>query len=112
MRNMRLPLLRQWIGRSLLVALIACNAALVGAIARADTPATRESRDVALAKPQPAVVDIHKTLEYLASDELEGRGAGTHGIDLAADYIAGIFAKLKLDSPPGWTDHFQPFTLT
>ena len=26
--------------------------------------------------------------QYLASEKLEGRGPGTHGIDLAADYIA------------------------
>ena len=111
MRNMRLPLLREWTGRSLLVALFACNASLIAAIARADAPATRPATDAALANPQP-VVDVRKTVEYLASDELEGRGAGTKGIDLAADHIAGAFAKLKLQPPPGWTGHFQPFSLT
>lgn len=33
---------------------------------------------------------------YLASDELEGRGIGTKGIDQAADYIAGQFAQAGL----------------
>lgn len=33
---------------------------------------------------------------YLASDELEGRGPGTKGIDLAADYIARQFAEAGL----------------
>ncbi|MHC4179766.1 MAG: protease-associated domain-containing protein, partial [Planctomycetota bacterium] len=35
-------------------------------------------------------------VRYLASDELEGRGVGTKGIDLAADYIARQFAQLGL----------------
>jgi hypothetical protein len=33
---------------------------------------------------------------YLASDELEGRGPGTHGLDLAAEYIALQFRKCGL----------------
>src|SRR3954464_4608220 len=39
--------------------------------------------------PEPDVItDAQNTLTYLASDELEGRGVGTKGLDLAADYIA------------------------
>jgi len=33
---------------------------------------------------------------YLASDDLEGRGVGTKGLELAADYIAGQFAEIGL----------------
>ncbi len=36
------------------------------------------------------------SVRYLASDELEGRGIGTDGIDLAADYIARQFTQLGL----------------
>jgi len=36
------------------------------------------------------------SVRYLASDELEGRGIGTKGLDLAADYIAGQFAQIGL----------------
>ena len=32
-------------------------------------------------------------LTYLASDKLEGRGPGTHGIDLAAEYFADNFKE-------------------
>ena len=35
------------------------------------------------------------TTRYLSSDELEGRGIGTKGIDLAADYIAGQLRQLN-----------------
>ena len=50
-----------------------------------------------------------RDITYLASDELEGRGVNTQGINLAADYIAGEFKKAGLR--PGGTDgsFFQPF---
>jgi hypothetical protein len=35
-------------------------------------------------------------VRYLASDELEGRGVGTRGLDLAADYVASQFRSLGL----------------
>ncbi len=49
---------------------------------------------------------------YLASDKLEGRGPGTHGIELAADYIADGFKKagLKTDLYDGTP--FQRFSIT
>ena len=39
----------------------------------------------------PTQKRFHDHIEYLASDELEGRGVGSKGIDSAADYIADIF---------------------
>src|SRR5436853_7502865 len=55
---------------------------------------------------------MRKDITYLASDECEGRGPGTKGIDLAADYIANEFKKAGLK--PGGADgsYFQPFTMT
>jgi hypothetical protein len=49
---------------------------------------------------------------YLASEKLEGRGPGTHGIDLAAVYIAEEFknAGLKMDLYDGQA--FQKFNIT
>ncbi len=49
---------------------------------------------------------------YLASDKLEGRGPGTRGINLAADYIADEFKKagLKTDLYDGTP--FQKFSIT
>ena len=35
-------------------------------------------------------------IKYLASDELEGRGVGLKGLDLAAEFIRDQFAKAGL----------------
>ena len=50
-------------------------------------------------------------IALLAHDELKGRGTGSHGIDLAAGYIAGQFAAAGL--LPGGPDgtYFQEFTI-
>ena len=39
---------------------------------------------------------LAEAARHLASEELEGRGVGTKGLDLAAEYIAGRFAELRL----------------
>src|SRR5438552_2363536 len=54
---------------------------------------------------------MRKDIFYLASDECEGRGVSTKGINLAADYIANEFKKagLKPAGPDG--SYFQPFTM-
>jgi di/tripeptidase len=39
---------------------------------------------------------LSRTVKFLSSDELEGRGVGTKGLDLAAKYLAEGFAKLGL----------------
>ena len=51
-------------------------------------------------------------VRYLASDELEGRGLGSRGIDLAAEYIAAQFKAAGLK--PGGDDgtYFQWFEAT
>jgi hypothetical protein len=54
---------------------------------------------------------MRKDIFFLASDECEGRGVDTKGINLAADYIANEFKKagLKPGGPDGsW---FQPFPI-
>jgi Zn-dependent M28 family amino/carboxypeptidase len=51
------------------------------------------------ASAAPAVIDkekIREHVKYLSSDELEGRGTGQRGGDLAADYIAKQFASYGL----------------
>ncbi|MCP4001407.1 MAG: peptidase M28, partial [Gammaproteobacteria bacterium] len=52
-----------------------------------------------------------KDIEYLASDELTGRGLGTEGLDKAADYIAMQFVDAGL-LPCGADqgDYFQTWT--
>jgi hypothetical protein len=54
---------------------------------------------------------MQRSVNYLASDELEGRGLSTEGINLAAAYIAGNFAGAKLQPLPSMSNYFQPFDL-
>ncbi len=51
-------------------------------------------------------------LTYLASDELEGRGIETKGINLAADYISKAFKDAGLNVVKAGGDPFQEFTMT
>lgn len=47
--------------------------------------------------PEPsASAELLRHVRYLASDELTGRAVGTHGIDLARDYIGRQFASYGL----------------
>ncbi len=66
------------------------------------------SGDAATESQQRLLTDI----KYLASDELEGRGVGMAGLDMAADYIRDQFGKigLKLDSVNGGP--YQTFTMS
>lgn len=47
-----------------------------------------------LAQPMPGKLRAH--VSFLASDELQGRGTGTEGEKLAANYLVSQFKKLKL----------------
>jgi hypothetical protein len=105
--------------RSLLPSILACNltaAALAFTFASAEAPppqaVRRDVRGVATGTGTAFDVDLKATVEYLASDELEGRGLGTPGLDKAADYIADNFRKLGLKPPPGQDDYFQHFKMT
>jgi hypothetical protein len=53
---------------------------------------------------------FEKDIEYLASDELEGRATGTDGERKAADYIAERFAKSGV-LPKGEEGYFQDFSV-
>ncbi len=52
------------------------------------------------------------TARYLASDELEGRGIGTKGLDRAADHIADEFRKAGLETELYDGTPFQKFKMT
>ena len=53
---------------------------------------------------------LEKDIEYLASDDLEGRATGTEGEKKAADYIADRFSKSGVD-PKGEAGYFQDFSV-
>src|SRR5262249_29485224 len=55
---------------------------------------------------------MRKDITFLASDECEGRGVTTKGINLAADYIAGEFKAAGL-KPAGMDGtYIQPFSIS
>ena len=54
---------------------------------------------------------ISQTVQFLASDELEGRGPGTKGIDKAAEFLAAEFAKLGLKTDLFDGQPFQKFSI-
>jgi hypothetical protein len=92
-----------------------------------DTPLARnlapDARPIKLAprkalaevKPQFDSERMRADIEWLASPEREGRGAGSRGLDQAANYIAERFERLGLmpltPGAPGADRYFQPFTM-
>jgi aminopeptidase N len=67
-------------------------------------------------KPQFDIQRMKADVEWLASPEREGRGAGSRGLDVAARYIAERFERLGLSplAPGARGDdrYFQPFSMT
>lgn len=61
-------------------------------------------------KAEASIERMKKDIHFLASEECEGRGVETEGINKAADHIAGIFKELGL-KPANGNDYFQPFTI-
>lgn len=70
-------------------------------------PAAEPGAGAAAAEDQQ--VRLSRSLRYLAADEMEGRGPGTKGIEVAADYVAEQFkaAGLRTDLIDGGP--FQKF---
>ena len=58
----------------------------------------------------PARFQAH--IDYLASDELEGRGIGSAGIELAAEYISQRFSEIGLEPAGDDETYFQTFRMT
>lgn len=54
---------------------------------------------------------LYEAVKLLASDDLEGRGVGTKGIDQAADFIAGQFESLGLKTSLFDGGPFQKFNM-
>ncbi|HEX4145692.1 MAG TPA: M28 family peptidase [Pirellulales bacterium] len=77
---------------------------------------TIPSRPIPAAESAAAVTAADQRLadvtKYLSSDELEGRGIETKGLDLAADYIAKQFADLGLKTKLFDDTPFQRFSIT
>jgi len=61
---------------------------------------------------EAAVARLGEDIRYLSSDELEGRGVGTAGLEKAADYIRGRFKSLGIDTTAGADVAMTPFPIT
>lgn len=68
----------------------------------------RPAAPAELPPPDAAAIETH--MAYLASDDLEGREAGTPGYDLAADYVAAEFAKIGIAPAGDDATYFQQIT--
>ncbi len=76
------------------------------AAARDDVPASQPSLDAAVLSIERQ--RLMKHVETLASDDFEGRGAGTDGGRMAATYMERAFKELKL-APKGSKEFRQAF---
>ena len=68
-----------------------CSIVIVSAAAMSFSIAAAFADDIGQQKDRDeAAIEtrLRQTVEYLASDELQGRGPRTEGIDKAADYIS------------------------
>jgi hypothetical protein len=59
----------------------------------------------------PAALRLQNDVKYLASDELEGRGLGTRGLQLAAEYIEQTFREAGLNVTAAGGNAFQEFEI-
>jgi len=73
-------------------------------------PAAPERAALAELPPAFSLRALEEHVAYLASPELEGRGLGTSGLDLAAEYIAREFEQAGLEpggEGGGWFQEFE-----
>ncbi|QDT28280.1 Aminopeptidase YwaD precursor [Gimesia panareensis] len=80
-------------------------------IARAETPTKKSAAKAKADSDSPGALRMLDAIKYLASDELEGRGVDTRGINLAADYIVKEFKAAGLDVTTVEEGAFQKFTI-
>ena len=73
-----------------------------------------QTEDVTHAHDSPTTtkISIQQRVEFLASDELEGRMTGSEGAKRAAEHIAAQFAQLNLKPIGDEASYFQAFEFT
>ncbi len=70
------------------------------------------STQVPVASEEIRTLDLRRHINYLASEELEGRMTGSAGERLATDYVASLFNTLKLEPAGDGNSFFQTFPFT
>lgn len=72
---------------------------------------SRKQRKAQEKADKETLANLQVHVQYLASDQLEGRRTGTPGEMLATQYIGNLFAKDGLE-PKGTNGYVQEFTIT
>jgi hypothetical protein len=94
-------------------AIVAADTAVeVGATATADTNENNAAKVRLDLRHEAVIQRLKQHLGFLASDECEGRGIDTQGIEKAAAYIAEEFRKAGLKPAGIEGSYFQPFVVT
>ncbi|HVX62789.1 MAG TPA: M28 family peptidase, partial [Pirellulales bacterium] len=75
-------------------------------------PAARHSQAAEEKAAGSSETRLLDSVRYLSSDDLEGRGVGTHGLDLAAQFIASQFEQMGLKTALFDGSPFQKFSMT
>jgi hypothetical protein len=75
-------------------------------------PTTQQAIEALSRAQRRDLEEMRQAVYYLASDELEGRGVMTEGLDKAADHIAGVFRSAGVKRLPGAKSYFQPFNIS
>jgi Peptidase family M28/PDZ domain/PA domain len=92
---------------------LTCPAGTAESIAPAQPAAPEQAKAQPQARAQPqAEARLLGDIKYLASDELEGRGIGTEGLNKAAAYIRHEFQAAGLDVTRVHGDAFQKFHMS
>jgi Peptidase family M28/PDZ domain/PA domain len=60
----------------------------------------------------PAAERMKADVTFLAADAQDGRAPGTKGIEVSAEYVAGVFKAAGLKPAPGSAGYFQPFSIS
>ncbi len=103
-----------WNHEAALAALAAAEAAPVATEEPAPKAAEPKAVDVVLAESTSAITpeDMRREVEYLASDELDGRLTGTEGERLATEFVADAFAAFGLEPAGDDGTYFDAFEFT
>ena len=88
--------------RSAFVVFLTC----AGILSPSEPPKAAVPPEVEAALGQIHASSLRNDLTYIASDDLEGRDSPSHGLDLAADYIATQFRQAGLEPAVG-DSYFQ-----
>src|SRR5690242_16415742 len=86
---------------------ILCLFAMAGQFAPQTKAAEEKSADASNSETR-----LYDAVRFLASDELEGRGVGSGGLDQAAIYLGNQFAALGLKTELFDGRPFQKFSMT